>query len=78
MLPCWQLSFWPSVLQMKTGFSSGVHPPSTQTRPAPHSPFAPQGATQCSSTQTFPPVHCVELVHAPGLFVQTPLARSHA
>ena len=78
MLPDWQLPCWPSVAHVKIGFSSGVQPPSMQTRPGAHVPPGPHGATQCSSTQTLPPVHCVELVHGPGLFVQTPFATSHA
>jgi hypothetical protein len=76
MLPVSHASWTPSVLQTKTGFWSGMHPPSTQTRSVGQAASpAPHGVTQCWSTHVVSPVHAAPASALPqgvGLPVQTP------
>jgi hypothetical protein len=54
-----------------------MHPSSMQMRPFGHVKPTPHWETQCCSTQTAPPLHDADVVHGPGLPVQTPFAVSH-
>jgi len=79
MLPLAHLSCTPSVLQMKFGFSSGMQPPFTQTRPLPQELFGPHFVSQWPSMQMPPePQLPPGVVHGLGFCVQTPFDVSHA